>query len=115
MILPQEFTYVDRLQRESRKPRRVAPAVETPRERMQRWRRRLSTVGAALLTVAMSYGVLYGHNGFEAYRHKSQESRELARQLQVLQQENQRLEVHVPRRAALRARRRGDLHAAGAA
>lgn len=77
--------------------RAVAQAVESPRERMQRWRRRVGTAGAAVLTVVMGYSVLYGHNGFFAYRHKVVESRELAAQVQRLQQENQRLEVHVDR------------------
>lgn len=82
---------------ESRKGRRVAHTEETPRERFLRWRRRCATVVVGTLAVVMAYGVVFGHNGLTAYAHKREESRDLTRQVDLLQRENQRLEVHVQR------------------
>jgi cell division protein FtsB len=77
--------------------RHVASVAEAARERWLRWRRRGATVAAGLLAGMMGYGVIFGHNGLIVFAHKREESRALARQVDVLQRENQRLELHVER------------------
>ncbi|SEF75007.1 cell division protein FtsB [Bryocella elongata] len=98
MIRPDHnISTTDDQQRKPRGVRHAAPALETARERWMRWRRRGATVAAGVLACMMGYGVVFGHNGLIAYAHKREESRDLTKQVDVLQRENQRLEVHVER------------------
>ncbi len=60
-------------------------------------RRRFATFGAALLTVAVGYNVVFGHNGLAAFQQKRQDAQSLDRQLKVLARENEALKGHVDR------------------
>ncbi|HEX6773947.1 MAG TPA: septum formation initiator family protein [Acidobacteriaceae bacterium] len=58
-------------------------------------RRRIATVLAVVIATLLGYHALFGANGVLAYRAKQNEDRMLARQLEKLQQDNQRLKDHV--------------------
>ena len=62
-----------------------------------RWRRRIATGMVALLAVVLGYYVVDGHNGLSVYRQKRIENRDLAQQIEQLNQENARLKDHVDR------------------
>jgi cell division protein FtsB len=81
----------------SRPSSRWQQSSESARDRFAGWRRKAATLGVGLLSVAMGYGVLFGHNGVTAYLHKRQETKSLEQQMQRLQAENDRLEGHVER------------------
>ena len=51
----------------------------------------------ALLAVVLGYYVVDGHNGLSVYRQKRIENRDLAQQIEQLNQENARLKDHVDR------------------
>jgi cell division protein FtsB len=59
--------------------------------------RRVATVAAGLLTLAMGYHVIFGQNGLTAYGQKLQEYQTLDQQLRSLQHENELLKGHVER------------------
>jgi cell division protein FtsB len=59
--------------------------------------RKVATVAAATLAIGLGYHVVFGQNGLTAYQQKRQEARELSRQLQSLQRENDLLKGHVDR------------------
>jgi cell division protein FtsB len=67
------------------------------RERAQSWKRRGATIAVACLAVVMAYGVVFGHNGLTAFANKRQEAKNLTREMQQLQTENDRLRGHVDR------------------
>ncbi|MBV8632325.1 MAG: septum formation initiator family protein [Silvibacterium sp.] len=60
-----------------------------------RIRRRIATALAVILAIVFGYHVVVGHNGITAYEQKRIEDRELRRQIESLQQENDRLKDHV--------------------
>ena len=60
-------------------------------------RRRIATVAAAGLTVAVGYHVVFGANGLTVYGKKRQETQTLSRQIHDLEQENDALSGHVGR------------------
>jgi cell division protein FtsB len=60
-----------------------------------RIRRRIATALAVVLAVFFGYHVVVGRNGVSAYEQKRVEDRELHRQIEGLQQENDRLKDHV--------------------
>lgn len=60
-------------------------------------RRRFATVAAAVLTLAVGYHVVFGHNGLTAYEQKREDARTLDRQLHTLSVENDALKGHVDR------------------
>ena len=60
-----------------------------------RIRRRIATALAVVLAVVFGYHVVVGRNGVTAYQQKRVEDRELQRQIDGLQQENDRLKDHV--------------------
>jgi len=65
--------------------------------RMYGQRRRVATVAAAVLAVAVGYHVVFGQNGLTAYEKKKQDARMLAQQLDDLNAENEDLKGHVER------------------
>ncbi len=72
--------------------------------RIRRWsgkaydqRRRFATLAAAALTVAVAYGVVFGHNGLAAYQQKRLDAQSLDQQLKTLTRENDALKGHVDR------------------
>lgn len=74
------------------------PALaEAVRTRVYLWRRRAATFAVGTLALGMAYGVIFGHNGLTAFARKREEARDLARQTQQLQQENEHLRGHVDR------------------
>ena len=60
-------------------------------------RRRLATVAAAALAVAIGYHVVLGHNGLIAYQQKLLDAHSLEVQVKTLQRENEALKGHVDR------------------
>ncbi len=71
---------------------------------IQRWvvkgwaqRRRVATVAAAALTVAVAYHVVFGANGLTMYEQKRAENHALTQQLDALSRENEALHGHVDR------------------
>ena len=60
-------------------------------------KRRLATVAAGVLAVAVGYHVVFGHNGLTAYRQKQQDFHSLDEQLKTLTRENEALKGHVDR------------------
>ena len=78
--------------------KRTLPASpEDGRPRLFTWRRKAATVIAAVLALAMGYGVMFGHNGLTAFQQKRAEEHRLQEQMQQLQNENGRLREHVER------------------
>jgi cell division protein FtsB len=62
-----------------------------------RFRRRMATALAVGVAIFFAYHVVVGRNGVSAYEQKRVEDRDLHRQIQSLQQENDRLKEHVDR------------------
>ena len=60
-------------------------------------RRRFATIAAAALALGVGYHVVFGQNGLTAYEKKKEDSKALAQQLEMLQQENDALKGHVER------------------
>ena len=67
------------------------------KERVYGWRRKAATVGVGALALMMAYGVVFGHNGLTVFEHKREEAKSLQKQMQMLQEENERLRGHVDR------------------
>lgn len=59
--------------------------------------RRVVTVAAAGLAVALGYHVVFGQNGLTVYQQKRQDTRSLEIQLKSLERENELLKSHVDR------------------
>ncbi len=59
--------------------------------------RKVATVAAAALAVALGYHVVFGQNGLTAYEQKRQDTQSLRVQLQSLEHENEQLKGHVDR------------------
>jgi cell division protein FtsB len=57
--------------------------------------RKVGTVAASALAVALGFHVMFGQNGLTSYEQKRVEARALSRQLQSLQRENEALKSHV--------------------
>lgn len=64
---------------------------------LYRIRRRIATGLAVMLAVILGYHVMVGRNGVNIYKQKRIEDRELHKQIETLQQENDRLKEHVER------------------
>ena len=60
-------------------------------EFIYRFRRRVATVGVALLACMIGFHVVFGANGMMVYQKKRAEYRDLQQETQRLQQENDRL------------------------
>jgi len=60
-------------------------------------RRKTATLTAAVLAVGLGYHVLFGANGLFVYQKKRQETKQLTRETQDLQRENDLLRGHVQR------------------
>jgi cell division protein FtsB len=59
--------------------------------------RRVATVAAAALAIAVGYHVVFGQNGLTAYQQKNRDAKMLDDQLKSLQRENELLKGHVER------------------
>jgi cell division protein FtsB len=81
------------------KSRRKAGAGRGTAWALSLWgqRRRIATVAAAGLTVAVGYHVVFGANGLTVYGKKRVETQTLTKQLHDLEQENESLRGHVGR------------------
>jgi cell division protein FtsB len=62
-----------------------------------RVRRRIASGLVVVLAVFLGYYVVFGRNGINSYEQKRVEDRQLDRQIDALQQENNRLKDHVTR------------------
>ena len=60
-------------------------------------RRRIATVAAGLLAVAVGYHVVFGQNGLTAYQQKRQNAAAMQKQMEDLKRENEALRGHVDR------------------
>ena len=60
-------------------------------------RRKVATLAAAGLALAVGYHVVFGANGLTVYQQKRQETRTLNQQMQDLQRQNATLKEHVNR------------------
>jgi cell division protein FtsB len=58
-------------------------------------RRKMATIAAAVLAVAVGYHVVFGANGLTVYMQKRQETRVLKQQMAELQRDNDLLTSHV--------------------
>lgn len=67
------------------------------RERLFSQRRRVATLAAGSLAVAVGYHVVFGQNGLTAYEQKRHDAHGLEQQVRDLRQENDRLQSHVDR------------------
>jgi len=74
----------------SRLPARLYGKIQTG------WRR-IATVAAAGLAIAVGYHVVFGQNGLTAYQQKNHDAKTLDGQLKSLQRENEQLKAHVER------------------
>ena len=80
----------------SKKPERFA-SVRAMWEGFLIGRRKVATVTAAALALAVGYHVVFGPNGLTVYEQKRQETRRLNQEMQDLQRENDLLKGHVDR------------------
>jgi cell division protein FtsB len=64
-------------------------------ERLYPWRRRLATLGIALLAGMLAWHFVFGANGLLAYHQKKSEGRALDAEIESLQRENQRLQQEI--------------------
>jgi len=70
--------------------------VDLYRRAHSAWRR-VATVAAAGLAIALGYHVVFGQNGLTAYQQKRQDTHSLEIQLKSLERENELLKSHVDR------------------
>ncbi len=77
-------------------------------------RRKIATVGAAVLAVMLGFHVIFGQNGITAFRNKRHDLRDLQSESKTLQRENSQLQGHVDRLTndpnAIEHQAREDLH-----
>jgi cell division protein FtsB len=59
------------------------------------WRRRLATIGVAVLACMLAWHVIFGANGILGYQKKRADSRSLNGEIESLQRENQRLQHQI--------------------
>jgi cell division protein FtsB len=62
-----------------------------------RMRRRIATGVAVVVAVLLGYHVVVGQNGVTAFVQKRTDDRDLKKQIESLQQENERMKMHVDR------------------
>lgn len=60
-------------------------------------RRKVATVGAAVLALGLGYHVVFGRNGLLLYEQKRMDSKTLDGELRSLERENEQLKGHVDR------------------
>ena len=73
----------------------MADLLNSLHDHLYSWRRRLATVGVAVLACMLAWHVLFGANGMLAYHQKKKESRSLDTEIQSLQRENDRLQKEI--------------------
>ncbi len=81
----------------SYKSRERAGRISTWIIRLWGQRRRAATIGAAALTVAVAWHVVFGPNGLTVYQQKRTETEALTHQLHDLSRDNDALHSHVDR------------------
>ena len=64
-------------------------------ERLYQWRRKGATLALCLAAIWVAYHVVFGANGMMIYSHKRVEYRTLNKEIQELNQENERLSHQV--------------------
>jgi cell division protein FtsB len=69
--------------------------IQSGREKVHQWRRRLATAGIATVLFVVAYYVVFSANGLMAYQQKRRESRDLDRQINALQQQNSAMEQEI--------------------
>jgi cell division protein FtsB len=83
-------------------------------ERLYGYRRRIATVGVAVLAVLLGYYVVFGRNGLTVFHNKQHDLRDLQNEANSLQRENAALQGHVDRLTtdpnAIEHQAREDLH-----
>jgi cell division protein FtsB len=71
------------------------PTLTQIQERIYPWRRKLATVGVAVLAGMLAWHFVFGANGMLAYHQKKTEARTLDAEIESLQRENQRLQQEI--------------------
>ncbi len=69
--------------------------LQTISTKFSQWRRKIATAAVALLTVYVAFHVIFGENGWVAYRHKKEEYKHLQQEVEQMQQQNKRLEQQI--------------------
>jgi cell division protein FtsB len=69
--------------------------IQTAREQLYQWRRRLATMGICLLLCLSAYYAVFSANGLLMYQGKRRESQDLDRQIKTLQQQNSAMEQEI--------------------
>ena len=64
-------------------------------EYMQRWRTILASAGATVLAVALGFHVLFGANGWMAYRQKKAEYQQLQKEVEQLRKDNDHVQQQI--------------------
>lgn len=79
------------------KPKQPQGRLRRIAEAVYRVRRRIATGFAVVLAVFFAYHVVFGRNGVNSFEQKRIQDKQLHRQIDALQQENDRLKDHVGR------------------
>ncbi|HZD96517.1 MAG TPA: septum formation initiator family protein [Candidatus Sulfotelmatobacter sp.] len=69
--------------------------IQSGRERLDQWRRKLAIAGIGVLLCLAAYYVVFSANGLMVYQEKRRESQELDRQIKALQQQNSSTEKEI--------------------
>lgn len=69
--------------------------IKNGREQLYRLRHKLAAAGIGVLLCVVGYYAVFGANGLMDYQQKRQESRELDRQIKVLQHQNDGMEQEI--------------------
>lgn len=64
-------------------------------EALHGWRRRAATAGVTAIALYIAYFVVFGANGWLAYRHKKVEYEKLQKEVRQIQTENKQLEGNI--------------------
>ncbi|HUO61485.1 MAG TPA: septum formation initiator family protein [Candidatus Acidoferrales bacterium] len=64
-------------------------------DRLQSWRTILASGGATVLAVALGFHVLFGTNGWMAYRQKKAEYQQLQREVEQLRKDNESVQQQI--------------------
>jgi cell division protein FtsB len=69
--------------------------IQSSREQLYNWRRRLATMGVFVLLCLSAYYAMFSANGLLMYQAKRRESQDLDRQIKALQQQNNAMEQEI--------------------
>lgn len=82
---------------QTEKPKTQATLPERALERVRHGWRTAGTAIAVALALLLGWGVVNGRHGLSAWEHQRTEDKSLKKEIQVLQQENTRIQDHIQR------------------